>query len=173
MKYKFLFAGFVVFIVFACQKDDDTPQIETVDNPITGKWKPLQNVKVYEDNSETVSVFPYCTTTTNSSLYFSDDINQLFYYNFYEQKEDGSCFYTGGQGNWQQLEENNYKVSLDYFDDNDYQSDTTETFLYHIDFISNDSIKIHNKTLLLQLQIEEPDLADFYRIYKKQRIPFE
>lgn len=174
MKTKLLISVFALFIIFACQKnDDDAPEIETVSNQITGEWQPFQNVKVYEDNNEILSPFPYCATTTNSHLYFSDDINQLFYYNFIEQKTSENCFYTGGQGNWEQLIENEYRVSVDYFNDSDYQSNEIETFLYQVDFISSDTIQIHDRTLLIKLQVEEPNLIDFYRVYEKQRIPFE
>ncbi|MDT0295605.1 hypothetical protein ACFQ3R_01875 [Mesonia ostreae] len=173
MKTKLLIAIFALFILFACQNDDDEPSVETIDNLITGEWQPLQNVKVYEDNSKIVNPFPHCSTTTNSHLYFSDDINQLFYYNFIEQETSEECFFTAGQGNWEQLNETDYQVSLEYYPESDYQSNETETFLYQVDFISSDTIQIHHKTLLMQLQAEEPNLVDFYRIYEKQRIPFE
>ncbi|MGO1586078.1 hypothetical protein [Mesonia sp.] len=173
MKTKLLISIFALFTLFACESDDDQPSVETVDNPITGEWQPLQNVKIYEDDSEIRTPFPYCATTTNSHLYFSDDINQLFYYNFIEYKTSEECFYTAGQGNWEQLNDTDYQVSLEYYPESDYQSNETETFLYQVDFISSDTIQIHHKTLLMQLQAEEPNLVDFYRVYEKQRIPFE
>lgn len=173
MKTKFLIPIFSLFILLACQNDDDEPEVETISNPITGEWQPFQNVKVYEDDSEIRTPFPYCATTTNSFLFFSDDINQLFYHIFKEERIDVECYYTAGHGNWEQLNETDYQVSLEYYPESDYQSYETEIFLYEVDYISTDTIQIHDESQLIELQTEEPNLVDFYRIYEKQRIPFE
>ncbi len=173
MKTKILPLIIIFFTLLACQKNDDESSVETIDDAIIGQWEPVQNIKIYENGNEEVTPFPNCPNTTDSHLYFSDDINQLFYYVFIEQITDDDCFYTGGQGNWEKLDENEYQVSIDYFVDSDYQSDEIENFLYQVDFISNDIIQIHHKTLLLEMQMEEPNLIDFYRVYEKQRIPFE
>ncbi len=155
-----------ILILFACQEGDKIPQIKTVNDPITGYWLPRKTVKIYGNNDSIVKTFNDCGNPIPSHLYFHNTIRKDFFIFFRQEINADSCHYSGGSGNWNLIEQNTYQVDVKYFPESDYKSNLVENLVYKIDFISNDSIHIHDADQLLELQNEEPNVIDVYNVFE-------